>query len=662
MLEILPVTPELLAELGAEFGGCDFTGDSQAGFLRETGSCDVQAAPGHGKTTLLAAKLALLGRNWSNRRQGVCIISHTNAARSEVEDHIARNPTAARLMAYPHFTGTVTAFINQCLALPYLRGLGWSVRQIDDDAFAAAALRRYGSYNALDWLANKAKHGSKQMVEQWVTCLDLDSNFIDTTAEPTSLAVRRRPRQHGPDTPCGKALAHLKASMVRSGLYRYADMTALARRALANTPGLADRLRARFPLVILDEAQDTHGASLELLEQIFKQDGSAFQRLGDSNQTLYEDEEAGIYWTPAADCVPLDTSRRFGNEIADFASRLTARKAQVIVGTEGLASSRVLFLFDQATIGNVLGAFAEEARVHWGKASGDQDLWAVASRHNIPGRKKGAWEPKSLVDYYPAYRSEAGAREKALLFCHHMQRASVYHTAGRAPAEVADMLALGIAGFARAHRWQSPAGKPVTPHNVWATLAQRDTALPRVVRRVVYDHVLYGDAAWNEPAWSAFVDALLPHFAPVPEIALRDLVDFVEFVVAQKADPADPERHATRQARFNDITLRLGSIHSVKGRSVDGILLVESEVWKGQAKDQRCIDLTTVLPHAFGVRTEAFTGVQSVAATNIFVGVTRARELLGLAIRKASAASLLDAAVAQGWKIVDLGAIEPTGD
>jgi len=65
---------------------------------------------------------------------------------------------------------------------------------------------------------------------------------------------------------------------------------------------------------------------------------------------------------------------------------------------------------------------------------------------------------------------------------------------------------------------------------------------------------------------------------------------------------------------------------------------------------------------AFGVRTEAFTGVQLVAATNIFVGMTRARELLGLAIRKASAASLLDAAVAQGWKIVDLGAIEPTGD
>jgi hypothetical protein len=530
------------------------------------------------------------------------------------------------------------------------------VRQIDDDAFAAAALRCYASYYALDWFANKAKHGSKQMVEQWVTCLDLDPEFTDTAAAPTSLAVRRRPRQHGADTPCGKALAQLKAAMVRSGVYRYADMTALARRALADTPSLAERLRARFPLVILDEAQDTHGAQLQLLEQIFKQTGGAFQRLGDSNQTLYEDEEAGIYWTPEADCIPLDTSRRFGSEIAGFASRLTARKAQAIVGADGLASSRVLFLFDQATICNVLGAFAEEARAHWGGACGDRDLWVVASRHNIPGRKKGAWEPKSLVDYHPAYRSEAGGRERALLFCHHMRRASVHHAARREPAEVANMLALGVAGFARAHRWKTPAGKPVTPHNVWATLAQRDPRLPRVVRRVVYDHVLCGDAAWDQTGWDTFVDALLPHFAPVPEGAEGDVVGFAEFVAAQEADLADPERRAIRQARFNEVTLSLGSIHSVKGRSVDGILVVESEVWKGQAKDQHCIDLTTVLPHAFGVRTDVFAGVQLTAATNVFVGVTRPRELLGLAIRKTSAASLLDAAAAQGWKIVDLTA------
>ncbi len=58
MFEILPLTPELLAELGDELGGCDFTDPSQTDFLAKATPCDVQAAPGNGKTTLLAAKLA----------------------------------------------------------------------------------------------------------------------------------------------------------------------------------------------------------------------------------------------------------------------------------------------------------------------------------------------------------------------------------------------------------------------------------------------------------------------------------------------------------------------------------------------------------------------------------------------------------------------------
>ena len=651
MFEILPVTPELLAELGAEFGGCDFTDPSQKVFLEGKGPCDVQAAPGNGKTTILAAKLALLSRSWTGRRNGVCVISHTNAARTEVEDQIADHPTAARLMAYPHFTGTVTAFVNQYLALPYLRGLGWSIRQIDDDVFAAEAKRRYPFHWALK---NQVKHGATT-VEKWVTELTIDPSFDPTSLVPESLAVRHRKGQHGPETNCGKALSKLKAEMVNAGLYRYADMTALAWRALERTPGLAERLRARFPLVILDEAQDTNGDQLRLLERLFKHANSSFQRLGDSNQTLYADDGPDpVYWTPGAGSIPLDDSRRFGTEIAGFASRLTARTAQTIAGSKDRGSTRVLIVFDEATIGGVLGAFAAEAQAHWGADCVDRDIWAVASRHNIPGKKKGAWQPKSLVDYHPAYRSEGAARKSANLFCRQMQKAALHHAAGRPPREVAEMLATGIAGFARAHKWKAPSGQAVTAHNLWATLAARDPGLPRRVRRTVYDHVLAGNAAWEEGAWIALVAALLQLFDPVPDGAEEAIVDYSAFVANEKADPADPERRSIKQVQFGDVTLRLGSIHSVKGKTVDGILVVESEVWKGQGKGEQCIDLTTVLPHAFGVTEEVFTGVALSAATNVFVGVTRPRELLGLAVRKSSAAALLGAAEAQGWKLVDL--------
>lgn len=654
MFEFLPLTPELLAELGDELGGCDFTDPSQTDFLAKTTPCDVQAAPGNGKTTLLAAKLALLSRNWSNRRRGVCVISHTNAARTEVEDLIARHPTASRLMAYPHFTGTVTAFINQYLALPYLRGLGWSVRQIDDDAFAAEALQRYPAWRVLDNLAKNPKLKLKRKLEEWIALLDLDPAFTDTDADPTALAVRCRKGQWGAHTDCGKALESLKASMVKSGLYRYADMTALAWRALRENPALAARLRDRFPLVILDEAQDTHGDQLRMLEHVFKQDGAAFQRLGDSNQTLYEDGGAApAYWTPGPGCIPLDTSRRFGDEIAGFASRLTARQAQTIVGLGARPASRVMFLFDEATIGGVLGAFAEEARALWGDDCGARDVWAVASRHNLPG-KKGAWQPKSLVDYHPAYRSEGGSRSKANLLCRQLQKAAVHHAAGRPPAEVSEMFAVGVSGLARAHGWKAANDRPITAHNVWAALSHRDLALPRAVRRLLRDHVLAGDAVWDEAAWLAFMELLLPLFSPCPQGAEAGIAALCTFVAEQKADVANLERGSTKQVQFEDLILRLGSIHSVKGKSVDGILVLESEVWKGSAADEQCIDLTTVLPQAFGVTNEQFAGVRLTAATNVFVGVTRPRELLGLALRKSEATVLIGPATAQGWKVVDL--------
>lgn len=216
------------------------------------------------------------------------------------------------------------------------------------------------------------------------------------------------------------------------------------------------------------------------------------------------------------------------------------------------------------------------------------------------------------------------------------------------------MLAIGVSGLARAHGWKAANDRPITAHNVWAVLSHRDLALPRAVRRLLRDHVLAGDAVWEEAAWLTFMEQLLPLFSPPPQGAEADIAALCSFVAEQKADLADSERRSTKQVQFDDLTLRLGSIHSVKGKSVDGILVVESEVWKGSSADEQCIDLTTVLPRAFGVTDAPFTGVGLTAATNIFVGVTRPRELLGLALRKSEAMVLMGPASDQGWKLVDL--------
>src|SRR5438309_2029868 len=60
-------------------------GDARREAATRMDSFDVAACPGSGKTTLLVAKLAMLASNWKHSTRGLCVLSHTNVARSEIE-------------------------------------------------------------------------------------------------------------------------------------------------------------------------------------------------------------------------------------------------------------------------------------------------------------------------------------------------------------------------------------------------------------------------------------------------------------------------------------------------------------------------------------------------------------------------------------------------
>ena len=95
-----------------------------------------------------------------------------------MEKKLANHPAASAFLSYPHFIGTVTAFIDRYIALPYLRGLGWSVHRIDDEVFAAAADARWRSKQALVVYARMRNGANRRAVEQeFVPKLALAPNF-----------------------------------------------------------------------------------------------------------------------------------------------------------------------------------------------------------------------------------------------------------------------------------------------------------------------------------------------------------------------------------------------------------------------------------------------------------------------------------------------------
>jgi superfamily I DNA/RNA helicase len=81
---------------------------------------DVAACPGSGKTTVLIAKLAILAKKWKYRTRGLCVLSHTNAARKIIENRLGNSSEGRRLLSYPHFIGTIHSFVNEFLAIPCL--------------------------------------------------------------------------------------------------------------------------------------------------------------------------------------------------------------------------------------------------------------------------------------------------------------------------------------------------------------------------------------------------------------------------------------------------------------------------------------------------------------------------------------------------------------
>ncbi len=119
------------------------------GVIQSKENMDVAACPGSGKTTVLIAKLAILAKKWKCRTRGVCVLSHTNAARKITETRLGNSIVGQRLLSYPHFIGTIHSFVNEFLASPWLRAQGYPIKMIDTDI---CENRRW---SAIPW---KAKH------------------------------------------------------------------------------------------------------------------------------------------------------------------------------------------------------------------------------------------------------------------------------------------------------------------------------------------------------------------------------------------------------------------------------------------------------------------------------------------------------------------------
>jgi DNA helicase-2/ATP-dependent DNA helicase PcrA len=183
-------------------------------------------------------------------------------------------------LAAPHFVGTIQSFVETFLARPYLRASGIAVEQVDNDAFASAAAAQYrgGFHHLRAALKMKRPAGSEGE--------NIAYQFAEYGPDGKLTFGGYETGFKDPNKPAAEQLAKLKNELNARGIFRHGDMFYFAKRYLDECPWAVQVLRRRFPVLIIDEMQDTSPAQDALLNRIFAPGAVDVQRFGDVNQRI----------------------------------------------------------------------------------------------------------------------------------------------------------------------------------------------------------------------------------------------------------------------------------------------------------------------------------------------------------------------------------------
>lgn len=631
---------EDLAELEGAFPGLDFADDERREALLEMSQRDLHAAPGSGKTTLLAAKLFLLSKKWEHARRGVCVLSHTNVAGEEISKRLLQSAEGSRLLAYPHFIGTIQTFVDRFLALPRLRSIGVPVEIIDNETFARRALsaaRRVPTlWGWLDRQPNAANPAIAGLCYRGAT-LELASADGDLPSA-TSKSYQE--------------LVTLKQRLASAGVHRFDDMFAYAEVLLAATPTLKDRLSHRFPLVLVDEMQDTSWVQEEFISRLFD-DTVVLQRFGDVNQRIHSSPaDAARLTFPRADCLNISSSKRFPSNIASIATAVQLKGAPIVGQSSAVPMAPRLLLYATDAIEQVIPRFG-----HIVLDSFSHEELALGAVKAVCTRKQGdAKQPpgRHLGDYWSPYLSASagtpGRQDLAWVILADQKNSLevAFTLAARAKAaRKVVMLALRQAksDFGAAIRDES--------RLLWAL--EQEGVDTRELRRVIRDLAVARGLNGSAASWDQMKAALFAALQPLLPLTMSPATfsAMALFEIPEDAGVLGFDSHSCIVERAGrQVRVQIGTVASVKGETHLATLLLESH--GGQSKK---FDLEMALSNLCG-QTPVSTGWSALVQgqyRNMYVAMSRPSRLLCLAMNSARAdAAHVAAMKTQGWLVEEI--------
>lgn len=636
--------------------------------LRSLETVDVQACPGSGKTTLIAAKLILLSQKWLHRHQGVCVLSHTNVAKNEIINKLeASKVSEARiLLSYPHFIGTIQEFINRYLGIPYLRSYNISVNLIDTERCAELIYSKL-NHSTRTYIDQKSPHGKP--LHNFNLKIKDGSIDMDVPTFP-----------NGSNSDSYKNLKKIRTELIHEGYFFFRDFYVFAEKILASHPSLPFLLQQRFPLVFMDEMQDTQKFQDELLQKIFPLNSAttAVQRFGDPDQGIFNginDEVPNESYNGKSRSdmsFVIDKSHRFDaticqkikglsfNEVeldTDLSEANLEKRKECHADNKGF--EHTIFVYRDETIGRVIPEFAKLVANQFSDSIKNASSFSVKAIGAVGNEIDPQGQQLKIGHYWLGFdksKSHKNFREKCLI-------EAVYFIRQKSEGDLMEgykylndciLRLLRLAGI------KDKNGKILTASSLKTYLI--DNKSWNRYRRVLF-WLMKPDRQLMNTKWQQVCDVLIKMLSiKFPSDQVNTYLEYKEDQAQEQTDGAlTPNPPA-----FEGIKVELSTIHGVKGETHDATLILETKNYNH--------DIYAMLPYITGDRPDTAntntslkfdpTNVRDAAKMpnqkfmrQLYVAMSRPRHLLCLAVhydRITAAQVALLQAQEKGWNITHI--------
>ncbi|MBP1672775.1 MAG: ATP-dependent helicase UvrD/PcrA [Bacteroidetes bacterium] len=360
----LNITDEDIAFVENHFG-FKFN-ERQKKIIRFWDSTDIQACPGSGKTTTLAAKLIILTNKIPKSfKQGVCVITHTNVAVAEIKSKL--DSFSNFYFNYPNHFGTIQSVVDKFFTIPaYKNEFKQSPNITDTDSYCKEINKFKSLYGTALFLS------AKGVDEIGYLSFNMHNFSVSKTINEVSPFTIDGISQD-------KMLIHYKKiedaknKLLKDGFVKYDEAYSIAFKYLRENPQLKDLFIKRFPLIFIDEMQDMETHQSELISYLCDGTSAIVQKIGDINQSIfnYSSSDKQNEWQPKINSdLQLTETTRISENIVQVVKDICVAP-QVMTGWINPTPLKpTIILFDNNSILKVKDKFGElliQHNLHKGK-------------------------------------------------------------------------------------------------------------------------------------------------------------------------------------------------------------------------------------------------------------------------------------------------------